>query len=337
MRAFGKKNTGKTVGPKKAAGVNSMPPSGKKTGEGGASRAASAWRAVGEAAMSTKHLVSERIKRMSPNTSAEELLFPGNRPDKRRGRSLENARSNGNDAPRVRSASPNRLNCNKCSVSLEAQVKYFCTECKHVYCDKCSSKQQLLPIADERHKPKKQQNKLDICLECSVGGPAEPFLQSPHPVVADVVRFSHPPRRAYSGASRPPPKPCASMNFEFIDLDEIVIDENVSPENIKFGNVGRRESCDHMSLEDLLAGIDEIVSPSKYQSSAAIHHICSIDDTSTHSDDVSAGSRVIRRNPEDTFVMFSPSDDQKGDAYYYMLHAAMHDLLLLTTQIMKIY
>lgn len=322
MNALSKRNNRKNSSPKQTNNSNSIPPSGRKNAAGvSITSAMYALRVVGKAAKSTKNM----LKRISPNTSAEDLLsVSGRLVSKPEGQPADDSLSRSSDSLRVRSASPNRMSCFKCNVALEnRRTKYFCTECLHVYCENCSSKEKLVPVAEDKHKSKSEQNKLDVCRGCYENTPTDSFLE------ATVVRFSPHIKRRDSSVSRPGPKPFASMNFEFIDLDDVNVDDIRSPESVHISSSGVDKHCENLSLEDVLAGIEDFISPIKQLSEKKVddvgtdmHMICSIGDTSTHSDCSEPRAYIRKVNPEDTFELFSPSvvADSSGIYFFMTIH-----------------
>ncbi len=62
------------------------------------------------------------------------------------------------DGTNIHSISPSRLFCTRCQVALDKKSKYFCVDCKHVFCRSCSSCQQLSGSDGD--------NKLDMCSTC---------------------------------------------------------------------------------------------------------------------------------------------------------------------------
>ena len=314
----------------KHANNSTMPPSGRPH----QGRAISAWKKVGEVAQSTKNKMTERIRRFSSADSEDDMESWS--PAMSESRSRAGSSAHGVGSPRVRSASPNRLNCHKCESSLETGTKYFCTECKYVYCGNCSSRKKLLLISDEKRKPRSQMNKLDICISCFNGEPPGPkpdvktSADTPRSTVASgpqdrvaqgapgVVRFSPPQRRTDSLSSRPPPKKFAAMDFQFQDLDDISFDNSLTPENIKFKNVN--PSCAELSLDDVLAGLDELIPSAKKASHAIVvaaestgsdDVLCSIDDSSTQS---GTSPEIVRQKARfsEECELFSPLDIETG-------------------------
>lgn len=113
-----------------------------------------------------------------------------------------------------KSRSPGMLACSRCDRTLDQNFKYFCSECKHVYCTTCSSiKQNSANI---------EGNRLGVCAECLSGQKGvsnsasvedsnkEALKVEPPPSVTNTPVHVAPHHDSASTVSRPKRKPFAN-------------------------------------------------------------------------------------------------------------------------------
>jgi hypothetical protein len=350
-----------------------IPLSGKQKSNSNVFALVTAFRAAGSAAQHTREAVTDKIRRRvrsigsysSHGSDSEDGSVSASQ---HRGRAKgdpsgpgggsSGSGSGGGSSPRMRSISPHSMHCCKCGAGLDASPKAFCTGCKNVYCERCSSCMKTVKTTEGgRAAPG---NKLGLCAGCSdsqLGGASKPAAAAASSASAAAAVAHSPgpdaraaPRGGQAGggnsnpnSNRPPPKPFAAMEFQHLDLDDISFDNTPSPvkrgknpnsannsynnynasnysasdysNNLSNSNNNNNNNRDNLSvsvgaqsaaelsLDDVLAGLDEFSS----------HHPSPAPAAEGEGEGEDAGDALCRVN-DSTSSPYSYSHDRSSDS-----------------------